>query len=236
MPRARVAVATVLCAAAIVAGCGSDDEQSIDADPSTATSTTTTAPPAADSTTTTGAPDDPGDPSTTTTVDGEGISELEVLAADLLVLGPELGVAAQDLGWAPPGPSTCGFDLDAEHAVDVVAGTTLLTDNGTFEQVLRVYPDTESAAEAYDAAVDHEAECNFESGAATGPTDVSGEVGADAAASFSQSTRSGNLVRITTHVADAVVTFSLSGQVGFVLDPIEVAAFGIGKILAALEA
>ena len=39
----------------------------------------------------------------------------------------------------------------------------------------------------------------------------------------------------TREITDAVVIFSLSGQVGFVLDPVDVAAFGVGKIVAALE-
>jgi hypothetical protein len=230
----RAGVAVTALALLVVAGCGDGGGS---ADPATTTTaaadaaSTSTA--AASITTATGGT---ADTTGTTDLDGEGISELEALAGELLIRGDELGVPTQDRGYTPALPPGCPYDLDEDHPPDVHVGTTLHTDNGTFVEVLRVYPDTDAARAAFTAAVDNEPGCSFADRDATGPVEVNERVGADAAVRFEAADRSGNTVRITTRVADAVVTFSLAGQVGFVLDPVEVAAFGVGKILAALEA
>ena len=85
------------------------------------------------------------------------------------------------------------------------------------------------AVAAYEDAVDHEADCAFAGSTVDGPVDVNERVGADAATMFSATGSEGTTVRIITRVADAVVTFSLSGQVDTTLDPVEAAAFGVGK-------
>jgi hypothetical protein len=227
-----IAVAVLAVVGLLGAACGGDDEPTAD------DATTTTTQPAA-TTTTTAAPTTTaeagaGDPSTSVP-EGEGISELEALASDLLILPTELGAPAEDQGYVPGAP--CGVELDDEHPPDVQVGTRLLTPNGEFVEEIRIYPDTDAAIAAYETAVELERGCWIETrGLPTGPEDVNERVGADAAVFVTAGDRGGNLHRVTTRVADAVVTFSLSGQVGFVLDLVEVGAFGVGKIIAALEA
>ena len=171
--------------------------------------------------------------------DDEGIGDLQEVAAQLLVTADELGDGFTDVGYVPSAePNVCGFALDEEHPPDVLVGVRL-DGSGAFvvQQELRVYPSTEESAAAYDAAV---------AGTTCPPTvaslgDVAEEVGADAATMFSETSPTVEAITVIAVVSDTVVTFRIDGTPGestgaAPVDPIDLAAFGTGKILAALEA
>jgi hypothetical protein len=155
---------------------------------------------------------------------GEGTAVLEELAQTLLIQPAELGDAAfADQGYSPGSPvSPCG-GVGADPAPDVLAGTALASEPAatTVVEELRVYGSPEDAAAAFDGAA-----------SATAPAcgtgvDVAAEVGADRAVAFT-----GDSTYVVALVADTVLAFHVAGTA---LDPLEVAAFGAGKVLAALE-
>jgi hypothetical protein len=212
-----LAVAGAAVLVAVAAGCAGDD-----------------APPEGDAaggggaTATTAAP--------TTTADPEGIGDLEALAPELLVTAADLGAGTEDLGYAPaPPPALCELDLDAQHPVAVHAGTTLRQGAYVLTQVVRVLDGEPAAAAAFDAWVAAEPSCRPANPPVTGPQDVNDRVGADRAVLFRVTTRGGEAVLVVALVGDALVSFDHSVPTGGP-DPVDVAAFGVGKILAALEA
>jgi hypothetical protein len=229
-------VVRVIAAAAVLlvaAGCGGGDPTTTSASAPTGPSTTSAGP----TTTTTSAPE-----VTTTTLDGEGISELEALAPGLLVAATELTLTGgvQDLGYTPPGPlPACDFVLDDEVPPDLHVGTSLGPSAGLtyVVEAIRVYPDEATAAAAFDAAVANEEPCRAHQQGFTGPTDVNDRMGADRAVSFGALDRGGATEVFYALVGDALVAFVFPppGDPSQP-PPTDVAAFGIGKILAALEA
>jgi hypothetical protein len=185
---------------------------------------------------------------TGSTDDHEGLTDLEVLAPQLLIAPGELGVAdVQDLGYTPPGPSQrCAFHLDRDQPADVHVGTTLLAGGVTIINALRVYADAAAASAAYDAWVAAEPGCRPANPAVVGPTDVNtatnvnAAVGADASMSFTTSLPSGDDVLVVALVGDAVISVAMTGVSAgaggtVALPPLDVAAFAVGKVLAALE-
>lgn len=228
----RSASLTLVATLVVAAGCGGGGSGGEVVAPD-GTATTTVVP-----VVTTASTADP-----TTTVDAEGISELEALAPGLLIAAAELGIeGARDLGYAPTDTSPrCDFDLDVEHAVDVHVGTTLEAGGYTVTEIIRVLAEPGAAADAFDAWVANEGPCRPPDPEVTGPVDVNDRVGADRAVSFTVPTRGGAAVLVVALVGDALVSFDQSGvpmapDGAYLLDPLDVAAFGVGKILAALEA
>ena len=222
-------MALVLVVGVALAGCG--DDGTTGATGSTGATTTSLA-----ETTTS----EPEATTTSTTVDGEGISELEALAPGLLLAAGELGVPGiEDLGYTPPGSlPPCDFVLDDEVAADLHVGTTLGVNGLPYVvEAIRVYPDEATAADAFDAAVANEEPCRAHQQAFTGPTDVNDRIGADRAASFGVVDQGGPTEVVYALVGDALVAFVFPppGDPSQP-PPIDVAAFGVGKILAALEA
>lgn len=201
----------------VLSACGSDDD--------------------GDETTTTG-----GD-ETTTTVDDEGISPLEDLAQSLLVTVDELGIADfQDAGYNPEqGPNQCGYDLDAEYPAEVLVGTTLGNSQLVFEQEIRVYPTSLEAQVAYASGVDGATCDDLPDGTTFGEQiDLTEQVGGDSATGITVTSPALEGVVVVVLVSDAVVSFTFVGAPGAAEasgapNPAEVAAFGVGKILAALE-
>jgi hypothetical protein len=238
--------------AVLGAGCGggSDDERA----GATAAPTTDEA-----ETSTTGAPAPPSSPTTTASAgDGEaaatlaeaagegladeGDAQLADLALELLITPAELaGQTFVDTGYVPPeGAGPCGLDTDAAHPPDVLVGTALADAEGrAITQELRAYPSTDTSAEAYAAHRDALA-CGTDGAGTTfgPPTDVSEVVGAGAASEVTVTVEDESGVVVTALVADVVLTFRIAAPAATpaTLDPREVAAFGVGKVLAALEA
>lgn len=171
------------------------------------------------------------------TEDPEGTSELELVAHALLITGAELGVTqAVDLGYSPPqDPGECGFATDAEHPADIHVGTRLDIQTAVVEEVLRIYRDPAAAEAAFQARVLLTCDLPLTDAGGTGPVDVNDRMGADQALAFSGTDSSGAFALVVTLLSDAVVSFSLRGAVDASIDPVDLAAFGVGKILAALE-
>jgi hypothetical protein len=220
-----VRIVAVLAVLLAIGACGDDDA---DDAASRSSTTTATAAPATTSTTVASAEDT------------EGISELEALAPALLVAGAELPlVGLQDLGYAPPaGPAGCDFVLDDEVPPDLHVGTALGSNGVAFvSEAIRVYPDAATAAEAFDAAVGNEPGCRAAYDELTGPTDVNDRIGADRAVTFTMVDRGGPTEVVYALVGDALVAFVFPPPADPAGPPaLDVAAFGVGKILAALEA
>jgi hypothetical protein len=189
-------------------GCGGDDDASTP--PTSAPITTTTA--AVSSTF------EPG-------LDEEGIAALEELLPDLLVSESELGDASYvDVGYSPgAGPGPCGLDVDASIPPSALAGTNLASEPlaSSVQEEIRVYGSADESRMAFRSMVD--------ASSCVPARDVRTETGADEATAFPWE---GGTV-IVARVADTVLTFAVSGQA---LDHLEVAAFGVGRVLAALEA
>jgi len=207
-PTLRIATGLVLAVLVTAAACG-DDAGSGDEQ------TASTAPVTATSIT-----------ETEEGVEAEGSGDLEELAQTLLVQPAELGDPSYtDVGYTPGAvAAVCGGALDGLPA-DVLAGTALASDPlGTrVVQELRVYPTEDDAGAAFDAAAGA-------AGCGEG-ADVNADVGADRATAFvGEPNDAGTYV--VALVADTVLAFHV---VGTALDPLEVAAFGAGKVLAALE-
>lgn len=224
MPAPRAALA---CAVLALAACGGDD-----ADEAVPTTTVTTeAPPS--STATTGA--EPEEP-TTTTISDEGLGDVEAVLQQLLVRPAELGDHGfVDAGYTPDeGANACGVDVDADVPPGALVGARLQSESLQLvvQQEVRAYTSVEEAAAAF-AAGREAIRCG------TGePTDVTTEVGGDEAFSvtFADEGSAGTLV--VAQVTDVIVTFQLAAAPGAdtsALDPLEVAAFGVGKLLAYLE-
>jgi hypothetical protein len=223
----RSTVTALVAALALAAGCG-DGGSGAATDPTSVT-TTTAAAAAGEATTTTAA-----------TEETDGISELEALAPELLVAAAELPVAGiGDLGYSPAGSLPgCDFVLDDEVPPDLNVGTSLGANGLAFvTEVIRVYSDADAAASAFATAVANEEPCRSHEQSFSGPTDVNDRIGADRAVAFSALDRGGPTEVVYALVGDALVSFEFpppADPTG--PPPLDVAAFGVGKILAALEA
>ena len=208
----RPVVLVALVALSTLAGCGGDDGG--DRNGGTAAATTG---PSTTATATTSATDEEG-------LADEGPGVLEELAQSLLIQPNELGDPSfADVGYTPGGPvSSCGGVAD-DPPPDVLAGTAIVSEPvaTTVVEELRVYGTAEDATAAFDAAV---SEAAPSCGAGV---DVVGQVGADRAIAFT-----GASTYVVALVADTLLAFHVEGTA---LDPLEVAAFGAGKVLAALE-
>jgi hypothetical protein len=221
------------------AGCGDDGAGDEAATEATDGSGTTAA--AGDSSATATTSESPlGGVTTTTTEDHEGFTDLELVAPELLIRAAELGVdGAEDLGYTPPPPPPgCPAELDAGHPADVHVGTTIAAGGITVVEALRVFADAGTASVAYDAWVGAEPSCRLAPPAASGPTDVNDRVGADASMSFASA--AGDDVLVLALLGDAVVSVRTSGTATAadgtpLLPPLDVAAYAVGKLLAALE-
>lgn len=246
----RWAVGALLVVAAAACGDGSggasaSDDEGGSTTTGAAAATTTTEPVRATSTTVAG--DGEGDGA-----DGdgghdeladleEGHTELVEFAIGLLVSPADLaGRSFEDAGYAPAeGPGGCGVDLDADHPADVLVGTTLADADGrSITEEIRVFAGTDAAAEAFEAHRDALACGTDGAGTSFGPaTDVNDVVGADAASEVAVTTEDESGATITALVADTVLTFRSTAAAATPpgVDPREVAAFGVGKVLAALE-
>lgn len=181
-------------------------------------------------------------PTTPTTADGEGIAELEALAQGLLITLDELAVPTfADAGYTPfEGANECGVDVDGDLPPDALVGTILRDDTRIFQQEIRVYASATAAAVGFDARVGAFACGTGGQGTAYGePVDVNDRVGADAAFAVTATNPQIEALLVTALVSDAVVSFVFTRPPGEapadLPDPVEVAAFGTGKILAALE-
>jgi hypothetical protein len=219
----------------LLAGCGDDDDAVPTVTSSTSTTTSSTSSTTATTTTTT---------SSTTLPEqdhDEGIGDLEVALVDLLIRPDELGDPTfADVGYTPTErPPTCGVDLDADHPGDALVGTTLQSDEAgvTIEQDLRAFASVEAAAEAMSAT-----RAAYACG--DGPDDISylpaedvtAEVGGDEAFSIRYAVgqqAEGSFV--VARVTDVLLTFGFAGSGRGGPDRTEVAAFGVGKLLALLE-
>jgi hypothetical protein len=202
----RSRAAAALLAAAIAA-CGADD-----ASPDRRTGTTGTTIEAVVSTSTTveARPD-------------EGIGALETTLGDLLVTADELGdPALADLGYSPAADATpCGVDASALGAPSALVGTRVGAAGQQVLEELRAYDDLDAAADAV---------ASLRAGpACAAARDVTAEVGADQA--FAADLGTAGDVVIVAQVADVVAVFRIEGFPA----PVEVAAFGMGKVLAFLE-
>lgn len=242
--RRHALLGAALLLVSVGAGCDGNDGDDGD-DGAAATTTTVTV---GDATTTTAVDADTTTTreatTTTTPVDdelhdtAEGVTDLEQLALDLLILPPELGGGAfTDAGYVPvEGPNGCGIDVDGDVPPVILVGTRLVDDAAsTITEELRVYDDVTVAAQAQAA---HAAglDCGGDADGTTyGPaTDVNDVVGADAAVSIEVTGPSSSGLVVVAQVGDAVLTFDLTiTDPG--LAPLDVAAFGVGKVLAALE-
>jgi hypothetical protein len=202
----RIRAAAVLVAAAVV-GCGGDDA-SPDRQPAT---TGTTIEASISTSTTVGARSD------------EGIGALETTLGDLLVTAGELGdPALADLGYAPDdGAPPCGVDAGSLAGETALVGTRIGADGRQVLEELRAYADPNAAAGAV-AALRAGPAC-------AGARDITAEVGADQA--FAVSIGGAGDVVVVAQVADVVATFRIEGFAA----PVEIAAFGLGKVLAFLE-
>lgn len=240
------AVAAVL-ALAVLIGCGRDSTD----DDGAGETTTTGRREAAEATTTTSDRDrttttTDGVESTSSTVDdlgGEGLGDLDALVPSLLITLDELAVEGfEDLGFTPnPGPDACGSDVDADHPAEVTVGTTLGMNELSVTETIRVYPTAQAAAAAQLAFV-NSLSCDVHPPDVTVSevTDVNPRVGADEAAAITATGPDIEATLVVARVGDAVVSFTFAGTPGAAAaagapDPIDVAAFGVGKILAALE-
>jgi hypothetical protein len=219
-----VAVALVLLA------CGDDGDPAA----TTTTSTTEVADSTSTSTTTTTGEDEA---TTTTGVDHgdeeEGLGELEALVPQLLITAAELGPDVEDIGFRPLEDVDCG--VDGDHPVDVLAGTGLQAPTQVIEEVIRVYPSPEAAEAAFEAWLAFPDDCTFGLGVPMGgPADANSIVGADRSVAY-EVARDGDdtATLVVALVSDSLVTTAVTGTPG--MDSLEVGAFAVGKIQAALE-
>jgi hypothetical protein len=104
------------------------------------------------------------------------------------------------------------------------------------EEIIRVYPTPEAAEAAFEAWVAFPPDCTYGLGLAMGePADGGEPVGADRSVIY-RADRGGGATStlVVALVSDSLVTTMVTGTPG--LDPVEVGAFAVGKIQAALEA
>lgn len=223
-PRHTRALAPVVAVALALLACGDDGGSAATTTTSTteATESTTT-----EATTTTEAPgDDQGD-------EEEGLAELEALVPQLLIAASELGPEVEDIGFRPQEGVDCSVDVD--HTPDVLAGTGLQAEAQVIEEVIRVYPSPDAAEAAFETWVAFPPDCTFGWGLAMGePVDGGEPVGADRSVVYT-AVRDGDSTTtvVVALVSDALVTTAVTGTTG--LDPVEVGAFAVGKVQAALE-
>lgn len=261
MPRPRPARAAAAVASALallaLGACGDDPEPSGGA-------ATSAAAPATDAPATTGGDDgeatttteDAAEATSTTSAtaggddDPEGIDDLESLAQSLLVQPGEIDTETltfEDTGYVPPdegGVNACGNPLtDSVVPPAVLVGTTLTEPTSGLQllQEIRIYADEAEAGEAFDTGVEALGCGTSADGALTldGPIDVTEEVGGDRASAFDLEAPETEGVLVAVHLSDSVVLFLFTGSVGAAESvgagsPLDVAAFGVGKILAAL--
>ena len=225
------ALAPVAALALALLACGDDGDASGTTTSSTEASTTTTE--AAETTTT----EVPGTTTTEAEVDHgdeeEGLAELEALIPQLLITAAELGPDVEDIGFRPPEDVDCGIDDD--HPADVLAGTGLQAPSQMVEEAIRVYATPEAAEAAFEAWLAFPPTCTYGLGVAMGaPTDGGEPVGADRSVVYSASGDGGsNSTLVVALVSDSLVTTVVTGAPD--LDPVEVGAFAVGKVQAALE-
>ena len=230
-PRHARALAPVVAVALVLLGCGDDGEPA-------ATTTTSTAPEATSTSTSTSTTE----PDPTTTVepgvdhgdDEEGLGDLDVLVPQLLVTATELGPDVEDVGFRPPEDVDCG--VDGDHPPDVLAGTGLQAPGQVVEEIIRVYPSPEAAEAAFEAWVDFPPDCTYGLGLAMGePVDGGEPVGADRSVVYRAARDDGTTsTLVVALVSDSLVATVVTGTPG--MDPVEVGAFAVGKVQAALEA
>ena len=233
-PRRARALAPVAALALALLGCGDDGEAGSGDEATTSTEAADTT--LSTSTTTTAAAND-DEATTTTGVDHgdeeEGLADLEALVPQLLIAAPELGPEAEDLGFRPQEDVDCS--VDADHTPDVLAGTGLQVGTQVVEEVLRVYPSPEEAEAAFEAWLAFPPECTFGWGVAMGePVDGGEPVGADRSVVYTADRGGGSTTTVVVGlVSDTLVVTAVTGTPG--LDPVEVGAFAVGKVQAALE-
>lgn len=239
LPRPAVAALFVLALAA----CGDDDAGS----PAGPTSTTAAA--TEDETTTSVAGDEEAPEATTTTAPSEeGPGAVESILQQLLVAPGEIGQGGfVDVGYTPTeGPNLCGVDVDADIAPSALVGTALESESQQLavQQELRAYADPDQAAAAFAAGREGTSCATSTDGTRTlsEPTDVTGRVGGDEAFAVTVTGEGFDGLLVAVHVRDVIATFEFAGagageggQAAGALDPVEVAAFGVGKVLAYLE-
>lgn len=236
----------VACAGLVaLAGCGDVGDGEVAGATTTASVVTTTTAPAGSTTTSPAATD--GAPTLGELIDElaateEGQTELEQLSLELLIAPEDLGGQSfTDAGYVPSeGPNECGVDVDADHPASVLVGTGLSDADGrSIVEELRVFADVEAATDAFEARRTAWGCGSDGAGTTFGePTDVNEVVHADAGSEVTVVTEDQSGVVITALVGDAVLTFGVAAPAAAppALDPREVAAFGVGKVLAALEA
>jgi hypothetical protein len=191
-----------------------------------------------------------GDDTTTTTasLDDEGIGALEAVLSDLLVTAEELGDPSfVDVGYSPEdgdGENVCGVDVDADVPPATVVGRQLESESLqlAFQQELRGYDSIDGAAEAYAAGLEGTSCGTSPDGTITltAPQDVTAQVGGDEAFAVGVTGEGIEGVLVAVRVTDVIATFQFAGATGAAEaagapDPIDVAAFGVGKLLAFLE-
>jgi hypothetical protein len=225
------ALAPVAALALALLACGDDGDgaattSTTEAPSTTSTTEVTTTTEAAGTTSTTEAGVDHGDAE-------EGLAELEALVPQLLVTAAELGPDVEDIGFRPQEDIDC--TVDADHEPDVLAGTGLMAGAQVVEEVIRVYPSPEAAEAAFEAWLASPPACTHGLGVAMGePVDGGEPVGADRSVVY-EAERGGasTTTLVVALVSDALVTTAVTGTPG--LDPLEVGAFAVGKVQAALE-
>lgn len=232
-PRAAAPLLALALAPGVgLAACGDDQGGGADGTTTSAPAATTTA----EAPTTTS-----GDAATTSTTEGvdhgdedEGLAELEALVPQLLVAAADLGSGAEEVGFRPDDEVDCSTDGD--HPPDVLAGTGIAVGDQVVEEAIRVYPSADAATAAFEAWLAFPPSCTFGLGAAMGaPADGGEAIGADRSVVYEAAADGGaRTTLVVALVGDALVTTSIAGIPGH--DPLEVAAFAVGKLLAALEA
>jgi hypothetical protein len=231
-PRQRArSLAPLVAIALALAACGDDGGgdtagTTTEAPESTTSSTDASSTTTSSSTTTTESGVDHGDAE-------EGLAELEALVPQLLITAAELGPDAEDIGFRPQEDLDC--TVDADHEPDVLAGAGLMAGAQVVEEVIRVYPSPEAAEAAFEAWLAFPPECTFGWGLAMGtPVDGGELVGADRSVVY-EAARGGEATTtlVVALVSDSLVTTAVTGTPG--LDPVEVGAFAVGKVQAALE-
>jgi hypothetical protein len=225
------ALAPVAALALALLACGDDGDgaattSTTEAPTTTSTTEVTTTTEAAGTTSTTEAGVDHGD-------EEEGLAELEALVPQLLVTAAELGPDVEDIGFRPQEDIDC--TVDADHEPDVLAGAGLRAGAQVIEEVIRVYPSPEAAEAAFDAWLELPPTCTYGLGVAMGePVDGGEPVGADRSVVY-EAARGGGATStlVVALVSDSLVTTVVTGTPGLV--PLEVGAFAVGKVQAALE-
>jgi len=235
----RLPTAAAVALALALGACGDDESAG---DPAT----TTTAADAGDDGTTTTTTGAQPEASTTTAVSEEGPGAVESVLQQLLVTAGEIGEPSfADVGYAPTdGPNVCGVDVDADVPPAALVGTELESQplQFAFQQELRGYASPDEAAAAFAAGREGTACGTSTDGTVTlsEPSDVTDRVGGDQAFAVAVTGDGFEGLLVAAQVRDVIATFQFVSAAGAeepegLPDPIEVSAFGVGKVLAYLE-